>query len=85
MLTMKTSYISQVLLLELNMFHVIGACKGTSLNRQRKMKDVFLKKCLRLPAITDMILWLLIKQVYTKLMRFLNLYGHCPLLNEIIC
>ena len=28
---MKTSYISHFLLLELKLFHVIGACKGTSL------------------------------------------------------
>ena len=34
MLTMKTSYISHILLLEFKLFHVIRACKGTSLNTQ---------------------------------------------------
>ena len=36
MLTIQTSYISHVLLLKLNVFHVIGACKGTSLNCSRE-------------------------------------------------
>ena len=34
MLTMKTSYISHILLVEFKLFHVIRACKGTSLNTQ---------------------------------------------------
>ena len=32
MFTMKTSYVAHVLLLNWNVFHVIAACKGTSLN-----------------------------------------------------
>ena len=49
------------------------------------MEATLTKKCLRLQAIIDLILLVIDKTIGHIIEDFVKLYGHCPLLNAIIC